>query len=248
MCNQPSSSATPGRHRRALNEDLAVLDPQVRGQQRPPGRPQPRSGVGGRQGRHLRRRLGEPVGLDHRGAAAERLGEHLLRHRPAADQHRPQRQQVDVGLEQADELRGDHRDQGHAVALERLGDPVDVEAVVDHRRGPVDDAAHDDREPADVKQRQAAEPAVGGLDAEVERRADGAPEVVAVGEADRARAAGGAAREDPAVQGVEVVLAEERQVGLGQAEVGRAVDGQRRLGAIELEPRARRSRSRVLTG
>ena len=64
-------------------------------------------------------------------------------------------------------------------------DPVDVEAVVDDRGGPVDDAAHDDREAADVEQRQAAEPAVGRLDAEVEGRADRAPEMVAVGEPDR---------------------------------------------------------------
>ena len=74
-----------------------------------------------------------------------------------------------------------------------------------------------------MEQRQAAEPAVGGLDAEVEGGADGAPEVVAVGEADRPRAAGGAAGEDPAVKRAEVVLAEQRQVGLGQAQVRGAV-------------------------
>ena len=36
------------------------------------------------------------------------------------------------------------------------------------------------------------------------------------------------------MDGVEVVLAEQRQVGLGEAEVGRAVDRQRGLRAVEL--------------
>ena len=57
------------------------------------------------------------------------------------------------------------------------------------RGGPVDHRAHHDREPGDVAERQAAEPAVVGLDADVEGGADRAPEVVAVGEADRLAAA-----------------------------------------------------------
>ena len=185
-------------------------------------------GLHRRQRRHLRGGLGHAVGLDHRRAAPERLLEHLGRHRPAADEHRAQRQQVDPGLQQPRELRRHHRDQGHPVALERARDPVDVEAVVDDRGGPVDDAAHDDREPADVEQRQAAEPAVGRLDAEVEGGADRAPEMVPVGEPDRARGARGAAGQDAAVQVREVVLAEQRQIGLGHPEVGRAVHGQHR--------------------
>ena len=48
---------------------------------------------------------------------------------------------------------GDERDQRDPVALERRRDPVGVEAVVDDRRRAVDDAAHHDREPADVVQR-----------------------------------------------------------------------------------------------
>ena len=48
--------------------------------------------------------------------------------------------------------------------------------------------------------------------------------------------------------GVEVVLAEQRQVGLGQPEVRRAVDGQRRLGAGELGLELVGAGSRVLTG
>ncbi len=88
--------------------------------------------------------------------------------------------------------------------------------------------------PRDVVQRQAREPAVAGLHAEVEGGADRAPEVVAVGEAHGARPPRGAAGEDPAVDRVQVVLAEQRQVGLGLREVGGAGDDEDRVGAFEL--------------
>ena len=76
---------------RALDQDLAVLDPQVSGEQRATRRAElsPRL-LGGERG-HLRGGLGEAVGLDHGGAAADRLLEDLERHRPAADQDRPRR-------------------------------------------------------------------------------------------------------------------------------------------------------------
>ena len=82
--------------------------------------------------------------------------------------------------------------------------------------------------------RQAAEPAVAGVHAEVERRADRAPQVVAVGEAHRARAPRGAARQDPAVQGIEVVLPQERQVGLAHRHVVGLADHERRLRTLDL--------------
>ena len=213
MCSQPSASASRG-DGRPLDEDLAVVDAQVGGQQRPAGRAELAPASAGRQRRHLRAGLGQAVGLDHRGAAPDRLLERLLGDRAAADQDRPRAGEVGAGVEQAGQHRRHHRDDRDPVALQRRGDPVDVEAVVEHRGGAVDHRAHHDREPRDVAQRQAAEPAVVRVDADVEGRADGAPEVVAVGEADRAGLAGAAAGQDPAVDLVHVVLAEQRQVGL----------------------------------
>ena len=105
--------------------------------------------------------------------------------------------EVGAGLEQPGQHRRHQRDDGDPVALRAArADAVDVEAVVDDRGGAVDDRAHDDPEPGDVAERQAAEPAVVGLDADVEGGADRAPEEVAVGEADRVRGAGAAAGQD----------------------------------------------------
>ncbi len=182
---------------RALDEDLAVLDAQVGGQQRPPGGAELAAGLGGCQRRHLRAGLGQAVGLHDRGAASERLLERVLGHRPAADQNSARAGEVGAGLEQPGQHRRHQRDHGDLIALQRLGDPVDVEAVVDHRRGAVDHRAHHDPEAGDVAERQAAEPAVLGLDADVEGRGDGAPEEVAVGEADRIGRAGAAAGHHP---------------------------------------------------
>ena len=139
-----------GRDGRALDEDLAVLDPQVGGQQRPPGRAELALGVGRGQRRHLRAGLGQAVGLDHRRALADRLLERLLGDRPAADQDRPRPREVGAGLEQPGQHRRDERDDRDPVLLERGGDAVDVEPVVEHRGGAVDDRAHDDPEAGDV--------------------------------------------------------------------------------------------------
>ena len=95
---------------RALDEDLAVLDPQVRGQQRAPGGAELPQRVLGRERGHLRRRLGEPVGLDDGGAAPRRLLDHLDRDRAAADEDRARSREVDSGLEQPHELGRDERE------------------------------------------------------------------------------------------------------------------------------------------
>ena len=94
-------------------------------------------------------------------------------------------------------------------------------------------------------QRQAAEPAVLRVDAEVERRADRAPQVVAVGEPDRARAPGGAAGQDPAVERIEIVLPQQRQVGLGHRQVVVGLQHERRLRALELGLELSRRQRRV---
>ena len=68
-----------------------------------------------------------------------------------------------------------------------------------------------------------------GLDADVEGRADRAPEEVAVGEPDRVRRAGAAAGQHPAADVVHVVLAEQRQVGLGLGQLAGVVEVDGRL-------------------
>ena len=85
-------------------------DPQVGGQQRPAGRAELAPGVGRGERRHLRAGLGQAVGLDHGGAAADRLFQRLLRDRAAADQDRPRPGEVGAGVEQADEHRRHQRE------------------------------------------------------------------------------------------------------------------------------------------
>ena len=221
MCSQPSASARPG----------ATVGPWTRispSRMRRwvvssglPAEPSLRLASPGRERRHLRAGLGQAVGLDDRGAAADRLFERLLGDGAAADQDRPRAGEVGVGLEQADQRRGDEREDADPVVGEGGGDPVGVEAVVDHRGGAVDHRAHHDPEPGYVAERQAAEPAVGRVDADVEGRADRAPEEVAVGEPDGVRGAGAAAGQHPACDVVHVVLAEQGQVGLGLGQLTR---------------------------
>ena len=101
-------------------------------------------------------------------------------------------------------------------------------------------------------ERQAAEPAVLGLDPDVEGRADRAPEEVAVGEADRVGRAGAAGGEDAAADRVHVVLAEQRQVGLGLGQLAGVVELDRRFGRLDhggallgADPRAERQQDRA---
>ncbi len=76
---------------------------------------------------------------------------------------------------------------GPARVAQRGEHAIDVEALVHDRAGAVDRRAHQDRQAADVRERQAAEPALVGVDAERDRRAERAPEPVAVRQRDRAR-------------------------------------------------------------
>ena len=195
MCSQPSSAraagATVGPRTRISSSAIA----DVGSRQRPAGRADPRLRLRRTERADLRAGLGQPVGLDDRGAAPERLLEHLRRHRPAADQQQPRLLDGGTCVEQADELGRDQRDDGRLAVLERGRDPVEVEAGVDHGPGPVDRGPEQDRQSADVVERQAAEPAVVPLDPEVEGAPERAPEVVARGQQDRLRRAGRAAAE-----------------------------------------------------
>ena len=71
---------------------------------------------------------------------------------------------------------------------------------------------------------QAAEPAVGGFDPDVESGSDRTEEEVPVSQSHLAWLAGAAAGEHVALEVVHVVLAEQRQVGLGLGELGGVVE------------------------
>ena len=90
----------------------------------------------------------------------------------------------------------------------------------------VDRAAQDDRQPADVRQRQRAEPALRGVQAERDARPERAPQPVAVGQLDRLRPPARPRRVDDDRDRVEVVPALEADVGL--VAVDRPVDDERR--------------------
>ena len=177
------------RHGRPLDEDLAVLDPQVRRQQRPPGRAEPRSAP-------RRATASSPV---RRPRSARRSGPRSPRGRspPRARPPAPARRRRSTARSGSRSTPASSSRTSCVATSETTVTPSPSSDAATrstskpswmHGGGPVDHAAHHDREPADVEERQAAEPAVGGFDAEVERRADRAPEVVAVGEPDRARA------------------------------------------------------------
>ncbi len=91
-----------------------------------------------------------------------------------------------------------------------------VEALVDDRRRGVDGRAHHDRQAADVRQRQRAQPALGRVEAQRDGRAERAPQPVAVGELDRLRRPARARGVHHDGRGVEVVaLAQARLRGRG---------------------------------
>src|SRR5581483_4245099 len=165
--------------------------------------------------RHLRAGLRHAVGLHDGRAAVQGLPKGVPRYRAAADQNRAGAREVRAGLEQPDQLGGNERDHADVSGDERARNLLRVEAVEQDRRRPVDRRADHYRETRDVAEGQAAEPAVAGIDAEVEGGPDRAEEEVAVGQADGPRLAGGAAGQDPALEVVHVVLAEQREVGLG---------------------------------
>src|ERR1700730_18255307 len=70
---------------------------------------------------------------------------------------------------------------GDALAVDRAVDFFGIEGRVDVRGYAVDDALEEDAEAANVKKRQANEPAVIVSQAEVQCRPDRAPKVIAVG-------------------------------------------------------------------
>ena len=61
-------------------------------------------------------------------------------------------------------------------------DHSSIKFFVYHHADTVDDTAHQDGEAADVEERQAGEPAIAGVMAKIERRANGIPPLHAIGD------------------------------------------------------------------
>ena len=172
----PADRSRPRRDRRPADEDLAVAgDPHARAEQRRAERGD------------LRARLGQAVGRRDRHAGRGRAPLQRGGRGRAAEQRPAQRRRLaQPGVEQALQ-RGRHErdDRRPVVAHQRVEHAIGVEALVDDRRRRVDRRAHHDRQAADVRERQRAQPALGGVEAERDGRAQRAPQPVAVGQLDR---------------------------------------------------------------
>ena len=89
---------------------------------------------------------------------------------------------------------------------QRVQHPVHLEAFVHHRARPVDRRAQQDREAADVRERQRAQPTLAPVETEGHGRAEGAPQQVRVAQLDRARRRARPGRVDHHGDRVEIVL------------------------------------------
>ena len=111
---------------------------------------------------HLRAGLGQPVGEAHGHARRARPLQQRRGHGPAAGERAAQGWgALQAGVEQAGERGGHERDERHSVVdglQQRAQRELCVEALVHHRGRAVDRAAQQDREPADVRERQVAQP------------------------------------------------------------------------------------------
>ena len=185
VCSQPSDDERGRRDRRAGDEDLAAgPDPHARAEERRAA------------GRDLRAGLGQAVGADRRHAGGGGPLEQRRGDRRAADERGAQvRRVAQAGVEQARERRRHDRHERGARG-DLVGGGLGLEALVQDDLRRVDRAAHEDREAADVRQRQRAQPGVVAPDAERRRRAERAPQPVAERQRDRARAARRARRVD----------------------------------------------------
>ena len=125
--------------------------------------------------------------------AAPRSLEQRRGHRAAAGERGAQRGwPFEAGVEQPRERRRDEADERHALRLERVQHAVLLEALVHDGARRVDRRAHQDRQPADVRQRQRAQPALVG-DRDPARRPS------------RARSTGGCRRSARPARGADVV-------------------------------------------
>ena len=75
-----------------------------------------------------------------------------------------------------------HRDDGYPLIKDSAIDASSIKFFVHHHADAIDDTAHQDGETTDVEERQAGEPAIAGVMAKIERRANGIPPLHAIGD------------------------------------------------------------------
>ncbi len=123
-----------------------------------------------RHGGHLRARFGEPVARQHRHAAGERARDEARARRRTAEHDRAQRLRrlpFRVRIEHAREHRRHERQQRHARGGEQLRKPRRIEARRERHAAPRNEAAREDRESADMRERHAQQPAIPVVPAEI---------------------------------------------------------------------------------
>ena len=232
MCSHPSapsaSAATVGPRR----EDLPVAgDLHARAEQRRPGGGALRADRRDRRRGDLRAGLAEPVGEAHRHPGRGRAAHERARHGTAAGQRAAQRgRRAQARVEQARERGGDEADQRHLLCAQRVEDALELEALVHDRGRGVDRRAHEDRQAADVDERQRAQPALARVQPERDGRAERAPQQVAVAQLHGLRRGGRARGVDHNGRGVEIVRAPGDTAGRRRALAERLIDQHRGTG------------------
>ena len=137
-------------------------------------------------------------------AAARRTS--ARRHGAAAGERRAQRRRpLQPGVEQPRKRRRDEADERDLLLAQRLQHALGLKALVHDRGRRVDRRAHEDRQPADMRQRQRAQPALARVEAERDGRAERAPQQVAVRQLDGLGRGAGARRVDHDGRRIEVV-------------------------------------------
>ena len=185
MNSRPSESSALGRDHRPPHDHLARRRPNLGPRQRPPERDD------------LRARLGHPIARRDRDPGAGRALQQRSRDRPAPEQHPPQRRRPrQPRVEQPREHR---RHQRHERDPPRRvhqipENPLGVKPPMHHRGGRIDRAADRDRQPADVGQRHRAQPPLGRIQPQRDRRPQRVGEPVASREHDLLGRRGGPGR------------------------------------------------------
>ncbi len=177
------------RHRRPLHQDLLVGGDLARACRiaaaPPPARPPPIAAA--RRRRDLRAGLGQAVGQADRHARLARPVDQRRGHRAATGERAAQRPSGCEGRASSSRASVVATRLTSVTVLLAQGreHALGIEALVHDRRGGVDGRANEDRQPADVRQRQRAQPALARVAAERHGRAERAPQEVAIGQLDR---------------------------------------------------------------
>ena len=111
-----------------------------------------------RFGGHLRGRLGEAIGLQHRKANAPRSGRELRRHRAAAHQHRTQASRPGARLQRQGQGARHQTGVGDALLGQGPGRRDGIEVPMNDEGSAVHRAPHGHGQAADMEKRQVAQP------------------------------------------------------------------------------------------